>query len=201
VPWIARLRAAKFLGHVTRESVVFEYGVGWGWNLAALQCRQRLGHDIAPDLAPAVRALGVEFVADTRQVADGTVDVVICHHTLEHVADPLSTLAGFRRMLRPDGWLLLFVPFERERRYRTYRPDEPNHHLFSWNVQTAGNLVCDSGFSVLRAGLGRFGYDRFAAAAAVRLHAGESGFRLIRGLAHLLRPAWEVRVVGRRPAG
>ena len=71
-----------------------------------------------------------------------------------------------RRLLRPGGKLLLFVPFERERRYRIYRPDEPNHHLYSWNVQTLGNLMTELGFELLDGKVACFGYDRIAAVIA-----------------------------------
>jgi len=43
----------------------------------------------------------------------------------------------------------LFVPYEKERKYRHYDSKEPNHHLYSWNVQTLGNLVEEIGFKVM----------------------------------------------------
>jgi hypothetical protein len=103
-----------------------------------------------------------------------------------------------RQFLRPAGTLLLYVPFEKERRYRHYNPSEPNHHLFSWNAQTMGNLVTECHFKVESAEVGEFGYDRFAATLACKLKFGEGGFRLIRRMAHLLKPASEVRVVASR---
>jgi SAM-dependent methyltransferase len=200
-PWVARLRAEKLAPHVRSGDVVVEYGVGYGWNLAALNCRRRIGSDVATFLAPAVQAHGIEFVAETRSLPDGLADVVICHHTLEHVLSPPDMLGETRRLLRPGGTLLLFVPFEKERRYRRFQPDEPNHHLYSWNAQTLGNLVTEAGFELRQAGIGRFGYDRFAAAWAGRLHLGEAGFRFVRRLAHALRPACEVRVSAAKPVG
>jgi len=199
-PWVARLRAGKLARHIQAGDTVLEFGVGYGWNLAALHCRRRIGFDVAAFLAPDVQARGLEFVAETASLADGLADVVICHHTLEHVAAPLAVLEEIRRLLRPAGRLLLFVPFEKERRYRRFDPREPNHHLYSWNVQTLGNLVADAGFRVVEAGTGRFGYDRFAANWACRLHAGEAGFRLLRAILHTLRPAREVRLVGESQA-
>jgi SAM-dependent methyltransferase len=197
--WVARLRADKLKPWVQAEDAVVEYGVGYGWNLAALRCRRRLGFDVAEFLEPLVQASGIEFVKDTRVLNGGLADVVICHHTLEHTLHPPEVLAEIRRLLRSGGRFLLFVPFERERRYRRFQLHEPNHHLYSWNVQTLGNLVQAAGFEVRSAGVGRFGYDRFAAAWACRLHLGETGFRLIRLAAHLVLPAWEVRLVALKP--
>jgi SAM-dependent methyltransferase len=194
-PWIARLRAAKFAPYVRSTDVVFEFGVGAGWNLAALDCAQRVGHDVTEFLEPELRGHGIKFVSATPQLDSASVDVAICHHTLEHVLDPAAVLRELHRLLRPRGTLLLAVPFEKELRYRRYHPDEPNHHLFSWNPQTLGNLVVDTGFKLDSITLGQFGYDRFASVWATRFALGERGFRSFRALAHRLQPGREVRLV------
>jgi SAM-dependent methyltransferase len=132
--WVARLRAAKFSGQVRADDIVLEYGVGAGWNLALLSCRKRLGHDVAPFLASVLAARGIEYVADTGTLEGGAMDLVICHHTGAH-AGARNGAGGDRRLLRPGGKLWLSVPYEKERVYRRFRPEEPNHHLYSWNVQ------------------------------------------------------------------
>lgn len=199
-PWVARARAQALSPHIRPTDTVFEFGVGYGWNLAALRCQRRLGHDIADAVALTVREKGIEFVADWSQLEDGCVDVVLCHHTLEHVLDPAETLRQLRRLLRNDGRLLLNVPWERERRYLRYRPEEPNHHLYTWNCQNLGNLVSAIGFSVTRVHAARYGYDRFAATAACRLRLGETGYRAVRFALHTLRPLWEIRLQADRGA-
>jgi SAM-dependent methyltransferase len=193
-PWIARLRAAKLTSSLQAKDVVLEYGVGLGWNLAALPCARKLGYDVGEFLEPIVREQGIEFVKEPERLPDGSVDVVICHHTLEHAWAPPEVLSSIHRLLRLQGQLLLFVPYEKERRYRSFRPAEPNHHLYSWNVQTLANLVQDSGFRVQSAGLGRFGQERFAAVLAMRLKLGERGFRIIQLLANRFKREYEVRV-------
>jgi SAM-dependent methyltransferase len=139
--------------------------------------------------------LGIEFVPDTSTLSHHSVDVMVCHHVLEHVPSPLDVLSEIHRLLKKDGKLLLFVPYEKENRYRKYDPKEPNHHLWAWNVQTLGNLVNDCGFEIATSGIRRFGYDRFAANLADRLRLGELGFRLIRGLVHTLKPAQEIFIL------
>lgn len=194
-PWVARLRAEKFAPHVRPTDTVVEFGVGAGWNLAELKCARRLGFDVSDLLDAGLRDRGIEFVRDSTALADAGADVVICHHMLEHALNPAASLTEIRRVLKPGGKLLLHVPFEKERRYRRHDPAEPNHHLFSWNAQTLGNLVTECGFKLESAGIGQFGYDRAASAWAVKLKLGQSGFRGLRSLAHLLIPAAEVRVV------
>jgi SAM-dependent methyltransferase len=192
--WIARLRADKIAPYVHPTDVVLEYGVGLGWNLAALQCARRIGFDIGEFLGTMVRSRGIEFIGDSKLLPQGTIDVVICHHTLEHVWQPVDVLVEIQAMLKQGGRLLLFVPYEKQRRYRRFRPDELNHHLYSWNVQTLGNLVSEAGFEVQNASLGRFGQERFAAIWASRLRLGEKGFRALRWLANSLKYEMEVRI-------
>ncbi len=197
--WVARLRAEKFSPSVRPADVVLEYGVGLGWNLAALKCRRKIGFDVADFLEPSVRALGIEYIAETKSIADGTMDVVLCHHTLEHVPDPPAVLGEIRRLLAPAGKLLLFAPLEREAKYNQFIPDEPNHHLYSWNTQSLGNLVRELGFDVAEAGTGEFGYSRFAAVWAAKLGLGENGFRCLRRLLHIIKPACEIRIIAVKP--
>jgi SAM-dependent methyltransferase len=196
--WIARLRAKKFAPYVSPDHVVLEYGVGNGWNLAELNCRRKIGFDVADTVEDAVRSLGIEFIKETTALPDASVDMVICHHTLEHLFQPVDALREMRRLLKPDGRLLLYVPFEREACYEKFRPDEPNHHLYSWNVQTLGNLVSETRFKVVEAGIGEFGYSRFSAVWAARLKLGETGFRLLRRGLHIFRPAFEVRITAQK---
>ena len=196
--WVARHRTQKLTPHIRETDVVFEYGVGSGWNLAALKCARRIGFDVSDFLAPTVREHGIEFITNSGEVKDGSVDVAICHHTLEHVESPLAVLRELRRMLRTDGTLLLFVPYENESRYLAHDPAEPNHHLYSWNAQTLGNLVDEAGFTLSKVTVERFRFDRFAANLAVRLRLGETGFRWLRWVGNLIDPEWEVRIVARR---
>ncbi len=193
-PWIARLRAEKLAAYVEPDHTVLEYGVGLGWNLVELTCARKVGLDVGEFLEREVRRHGIEFVTNPESLPDEAFDVVVCHHTLEHVANPPAVLATIRRVLRREGRLLLFVPFEKESRYRRFDPAEPNHHLYSWNVQTLGNLVADAGFVIEDAGIAAFGQERFAALMSLRLRLGEAGFRGLRWLANTLKNEKEVRL-------
>lgn len=195
LPWVARLRAAKFASHVRETDVVVEFGVGAGWNLAELKCARRIGFDVSEVVAADLAGLGIEFVRESAVLAEASADVIVCHHMLEHALNPAASLAEMRRVLKVGGRLLLHVPFEQEERYRCHDATEPNHHLFSWNAQTLGNLVTECGFQLVSVGIGSFGYDRAAAVWAKRLRLGELGFRALRLGAHLVLSASEVRLV------
>ena len=198
IPWVAKLRAEKFQPLIKPTDVVVEFGVGQGWNLAQLRCAKRIGTDLEDFLPADLKLSGVEFVRDSTSLPNESADVVICHHVLEHVENPPEMLREAKRILKAGGYLLLYVPFEKEHRYRRYDPNEPNYHLYSWNVQTLSNLASSQGFQIEKAILGEFGFDRFASKWALQLGMGESGFRLIRQFAHLLRSGREVRLIARK---
>ncbi|MFZ4695914.1 MAG: class I SAM-dependent methyltransferase [Verrucomicrobiia bacterium] len=198
VPWVARHRARKLQRHVNPDDVVVEFGMGWGWNLMELRAGRRIGVDLDEELLASARARGIETHASTAGLPDGFADVVLGYHVLEHVLQPATVLGELARILKPRGKLLLVAPFEKERRYRRYFPTEPNHHLYSWNVQSLGNLVRECGFTITEIGLGKYGYDRLAASLATRSHTGETGFRLLRSAMVLIRPLKEIVLLAQK---
>lgn len=197
--WVYRLRAQKFQPWIAPVDTVLEYGVGSGWNLARLRCGRKLGCDAADFLAPRLAALGIQFLPNTTSVANASVDVVLCHHTLEHLLEPISALHEMARVLKPDARLVLYVPWEIERRYARFNPSEPNHHLYHWNAQNLGNLATVLGWRIEQIRARTYGYDRFAANFAARFRLGEAGFRLLRRLLVTLRPLREIELIARRP--
>lgn len=198
LPWVQSSRARKFSPYVKPSDIVFEYGVGAGWNLAQLPCARKIGFDIAGHLAKRVQALGIEFVSDLANIPDKTADVVLCHQTLEHLSEPFEALKQLLRITRPGGRLILHVPWEREHRYSQYNPQEPNHHLYNWNAQNIGNLVTLAGFQIKTIRVLKYGYDRFAAVLALKTKLGAPGYRLLRSILIHLRPLYEIELIAEK---
>lgn len=46
---------------------------------------------------------------------DDSFDVVLCSHVLEHVPNDAAAMREIQRVLKPGGWSVLMVPFERSR--------------------------------------------------------------------------------------
>jgi len=42
--------------------------------------------------------------------SDGTFDVILCNHVLEHVPDDMVAMEELYRILKPGGWAILQVP-------------------------------------------------------------------------------------------
>lgn len=43
---------------------------------------------------------------------DGSFDVILCNHVLEHVAEDRQAMRELRRVLRPGGWAIMQVPIK-----------------------------------------------------------------------------------------
>lgn len=93
-------------------------GEGYGSALLARQAASVLGVDSDPHTvqharrryrAPNLR-FEVADVARLDHLADGSVDVVVCFETLEHLEAQEAMLAGFARVLVDDGVLLISTP-------------------------------------------------------------------------------------------
>ncbi len=193
--WIANHRKRKISIYIKENDNVLEYGVGMGWNIMSLKNSTKIGYDIALNLSNILEEHGIHFVSNINELKESSFDVVICHHVIEHVSNPPIVLADIHRLLRKEGKLLLFVPYEKEKVYRKYNPNEPNQHLYSWNVQTLGKLVELNGYKVITGKIREFGYDRFASIWADKLKIGEKGFLILKKIFHFIRPRKEVFIL------
>lgn len=82
----------------------------------------------------------------------GSFRAVTLYHVLEHLDRPFEYLAEIRRVLRPDGLLLIEVPDAAGPGFRTlgarnFCLDYP-HHLFFFDRSTLGTLLERAGFEV-----------------------------------------------------
>jgi SAM-dependent methyltransferase len=62
-------------------------------------------------------------------VADSTYDFVLSSHNLEHFANPVKALKEWRRVMKPDGALVLAVPYYKDTFDHRRQPTSVKHML------------------------------------------------------------------------
>lgn len=119
--------ASRFAG----DRRVLDAGCGTGYGTSMLDnagARSVAGLDISEAALGAAReALDGNAVLERGDVAempfpDGTFDLVVCFEVIEHVEDTERVLDELRRVLAPDGLLLISSPNRRE-----YPSGNPHH--------------------------------------------------------------------------
>ncbi len=88
-------------------------GVGMYTARMAEAGARAIGLEIELPRAVEARERGLDIVAAVGEqlpAADASLDVVLLHEVLEHVADDQATVSESLRALRPGGRLLIFVP-------------------------------------------------------------------------------------------
>src|SRR5262249_47276592 len=111
-------------------------------------------------------------VTDMRPYADGSVDIFICSHVLEHVPDDRKAMQELHRILRRDGFGIVMVPLVQSvedthedpaidtplLRWKYYGSDD---HLRQYGRRDFADRLAEAGFAVARLGVEHFGAEAF----------------------------------------
>ena len=137
----------KFQNYIRPADVLLDFGCGGGYLLRNLVAARKIG--VEPNSTAAeVAASNIHEVYKTAaEVPDEIVDLVISDNAFEHTLYPLAELKTLFTKLRPGGKIVLVVPCENVS--FAYRPNDINHHLYSWGPMSLGNLLTEAGFRVL----------------------------------------------------
>ncbi len=110
-----RLRVACWGRRLATGGRALEVGCGTGWMLDAL--RRRGWRVVGTERTVASACLAAEelqlpvVVGELDALRDGpTFDLIVLHHVLEHLTDPIATLRDCGRRLAPGGTLIIQVP-------------------------------------------------------------------------------------------
>ncbi len=149
--------------------------IGCGRGDFLLACRQRgwtvtgVEQSQSPAMAAAV-ASGIDVYGpeELDRLPTGGFDVVTLWHVLEHLADPRATLATVRRLLRPNGAVLIEVPNFGSWQARLGGPvwfhlDVPRH-LYQFDQASLHDLLRRCGFACDRWETFSLEYDAFGLA-------------------------------------
>jgi 2-polyprenyl-3-methyl-5-hydroxy-6-metoxy-1,4-benzoquinol methylase len=105
-----------------------------------------------------------------------SLDVILCISVLEHLWDPLTALAEFRRLLAPGGVCMINVPSWRGKRFLEYSAfrlglspaEEMNDHKCYFDVKDLWPLLVRAGFKPadIRCFPHKYGLNTFAVCVA-----------------------------------
>lgn len=134
---------------------ILDVGCGGGELLLALRdlgFRSLSGVDpnIAADIGP---GNGIHVRKREIQDLDGNFDVVMFHHSLEHIPDQVGALRAAARLLAPGGRCLVRIPLAGQQAWKEYgvhwsQLDAPRH-LFLHTCKSLGRLAERTGFCVV----------------------------------------------------
>jgi SAM-dependent methyltransferase len=137
----------KFSKFISRETRVLDFGCGGGFLLKALECKKKVGVEVNSAAIATAKENGIEVYCRVADIPDAYVDLIISDNALEHTLHPLEELKIMHRKLAGGGKIVFVVPCE-SISFR-YRPNDINHHLYSWSPMCLGNLFSEAGFSVI----------------------------------------------------
>lgn len=132
---------------------VLDYGAGLGWLLEQIDASHKYAVETSEVARRFLRALGVK-VSSVELMEEDSMDAVICHHVIEHVADPLYLVSQLRRVLRRGGTLVLATPdFGCPCAVRfgpNYRMLHDPTHCSLFTLESCSRMLRDYGFTIER---------------------------------------------------
>ena len=147
VPW---MEAAA----VKTGSRILDVGCGSGWRLVDLSAAgfsSLLGIDLFLE-EELVFESGLTIRKAELEQIDGTFDLIMLHHSLEHMPDPGAAIAAASRRLAPGGRVLVRVPVTGKWAWRHYGTDwvqlDPPRHLYTFSEKGLGILAANAGLAI-----------------------------------------------------
>jgi 2-polyprenyl-3-methyl-5-hydroxy-6-metoxy-1,4-benzoquinol methylase len=176
--YLSKRRILRSIGGRTGLAAL-DIGCGYrASHLLALRPFLRSGTGIDLKIDPQVKALeGFRFIEDTiesamRNLGDDLFDLILLISVLEHLAQPLEVLVECRRVLRPEGMILINVPTWRGKFYLEFSAFrlgtspacEMDDHRMYYDVRDLWPLLVQAGFlpSRIRMHYYKFGLNLFA---------------------------------------
>jgi SAM-dependent methyltransferase len=115
-----------------------------------------MGVDTDPRVVDACRSRGLDVrmgSLDEIGLPSDEFDVVVLRHVIEHVTDPVKLMEEIRRILRPDGRVVLLTPNIESIGYAEFGEYwlglDPPRHLILFRSETLKQLLITSGFDIV----------------------------------------------------
>ena len=148
--YLMHIATYRFAEPYTRRKRVLDFGCGSGYGSAqvAATAAKVVGVDVAGDAVDYARAHFVRDNLSYQRVApdgilpfeDGSFDTVLSFQVLEHIPDPTVYLSEIRRVLAPEGCLVLATPDRSTRLLPLQRPWN-RWHVHEYGAGELGKLL------------------------------------------------------------
>lgn len=147
-----------FQHYIKPTDRVAEFGMGGGLLLEKLDCKEKIGIEVNEAARKYAEGLGIKSVASLEELEDGSQDVIISTHALEHCLEPYKIVCGLREKLADGGKAVFVVPYDSIR--DEYLKGENCYHLYTWNQRNLGNLFKVAGYFIKQVGLREVAWPR-----------------------------------------
>jgi SAM-dependent methyltransferase len=143
-PWIKRLRP-------TRETRILDVGCGTGRLLRELsEAGYQSLTGLDPFLPPTVETPpAVRMIRSSLEEMDGQFDIIMLHHSLEHIPDQQLAISAIARLLPSDGRCLIRIPTVSSYAWEHYRENwfqiDAPRHLVLHSIDSLRDLGESSG--------------------------------------------------------
>ena len=144
---VTRYKKASFLAGVPAGAKVLDIGCRDGalWNYLGKEV-QYMGIEIVKQFAS--QHVKTQDISKGTDFENDTFDYVFCIEVLEHVKNPYFVLMEIKRILKPNGFLILSVPNPyhfKEIIWNIFNVPDKTGHIYSWTKQTFRKLIkfCD----------------------------------------------------------
>lgn len=145
----ARQQRRSFLDIGCATGLLLDHMRNKGWKVKGVEiCRESADY--------AMRELDLDVYVGTLEqaaFADGLFDVIHFSHLIEHVADPKGFLQEVKRILKPEGHIVVTTPnaggFQARVAGKSWRSAIPDH-IYLFSKKTMRVLLARTGFRILR---------------------------------------------------
>ncbi len=140
------------------DAAILDFGCGAGFWLLAMRhhgYENLSAFDIGQPALEKLSALGIRCFADhPAQLPAATFDCIRMEHVLEHLTDPVDSLAMLRGKLTPRGTIVLTVPnygsASARRLGESWRALKLPHHLSHFTITALQRVAQQAGFQIKR---------------------------------------------------
>jgi 2-polyprenyl-3-methyl-5-hydroxy-6-metoxy-1,4-benzoquinol methylase len=149
VPWVKVLK-------IKASDSILDVGSGQGRHLLELRAagfRNVIGVDAYID-SPITYANGVRILKKGLEGVTEQYDLVMLHHSFEHMADPAAELRHIERVVKPGGYALIRTPIVPCYAWKTYgvhwvQLDAPRH-LFVHSLRSINVLLAKTSLRLMK---------------------------------------------------